>query len=158
MEELEAYRADLLFALGNVIETLSRTVSSLPPDSWNKPSQPASRSRHYSLVRLRELEAQVFSPNVRRFINDQHPSLPIFDDQVWMAVHYRAEEPVSAILENLMELRRQELEWLRDLPVEGWSRVARHPWWGEHTLQWWVELQLEVSHQHLKQLSLLATA
>ena len=158
MEELEAYRADLLFALGNVIEALSLTVSSLPPDSWNKPSQAASRTRHYWLFHLRALETQVFIPNLPRFLDDSHPILPIFDEAAWMAVHYRPQEPVSAILENLRELRHQELEWLRNLAVEDWSWVARHPWWGEHTLQWWVELQLDVSHQHLMQLSPLTTS
>ncbi len=81
------------------------------------------------------------------------PTLPLFDDQAWMAEHYLPEQPVADIMAELVRLRGVELEWLHELTPLGWSRLARHPWWGMHPLQWWVEQQLDGSFQHLKRLA-----
>jgi len=153
MEELFAYRADLLTALGGVVDELSNVVANLPPSTWLQPIHPGSRTPHYILFHLRELEAQVFARQLPRILSEARPELPVFNDAAWMEGHYRAEEPASSLLEELAKLRQQELAWLRSLPPAGWSSPARHPWWGEHTLQWWVELQVEYSYQHLKEIS-----
>ena len=78
--------------------------------------------------------------------------LAVFDDQAWMRHHYQMNEPASTILDELVRLRRQEVTWLRTLTPAQWSRSARHPWWGVHTVQWWSELQLDITLQHLKKL------
>ncbi len=152
MEELKAYRADLLQALGDVVEGLSETVARLPALAWHQSIGPGESTLHYILFRLREVEAQVYTRQLPRFLAEDNPTLPIFDDQAWMAVHYRPDEPATSIMTKLRRLRRSELEWLRGLPPWGWSRMARHPWWGVHTLQWWVELQLDETVQQLKRL------
>ncbi len=74
-----------------------------------------------------------------------------------MTNHYDPDTPVQVILEEFTGQRIQEVSWLSSLPSENWSTTARHPWWGEHTLQWWVELQLEYSHQHLIELAAFLT-
>ncbi len=107
---------------------------------------------HYILFHLRELEAQVYTPQLPRFLAEDNPTLPVFDDQAWMAIHYLPDEPATSITTDLCRLRSSELEWLRGVPPTGWSRLARHPWWGVHTLQWWVEMQLDESIQHRKRL------
>ena len=152
MEELAAYRADLLSALERVVDELAVAVSRLSQIDWHQPIQLGSPTPHYLLFHLRELEAHQFSAQLPRFLDGPHTALPAFDDKAWMAGHYLPAEPASDILDDLLKLRSQELIWLRNLPPDGWSRYARHPWWGEHTLQWWVELQLEYSIRHLRQL------
>jgi hypothetical protein len=153
MEELDTYRDELLFALAGVVDQLSEIVSVLPYNAWQLPFGHEMRTPHYILAHLRELEAQVFSIQLRRFLEEDTPLLLRFDDAAWMACHYKLEEPVQVILADFANLRRQELNWLRGLPAAGWSRSARHPWWGMRTLQWFVELQLEYSHQHLRRLT-----
>ena len=155
MEEIIAYREDLLKALGDVVEGLSETVARLPALAWHQSIRPGESALHFILFHLRELEAQVYTRQLPRFLAEDNPTLPVFDDQAWMAIHYRPDEPAASIMTGLCRLRSSELEWLRRLPPTGWSRMARHPWWGVHTLQWWVELQLEDSFNHLKRLPAL---
>jgi len=153
MEELHTYRSDLITALEDVVNELSKLAAILPAGMWHQPIRPGSHTPHYILFHLRDLETQWFALELTRILSEETPTLPIFDDEAWMDSHYHPEEPASAILAELIKLRHRELYWLRNLPSESWSRLARHPWWGEHTLQWWVELQLEYSSQHLKEIS-----
>ncbi len=154
MDELIAYRKELLTALESVAGELSKAVATWTGDRRNRPIDPYENSPHYILFHLRELELKVFSSQLPRFLAEENPVLPAFDDQVWMHQHYRSNEPASAILAELASLRHKELAWLRTCSPAEWSRLARHPWWGVHTLQWWVELQLDWSYQHLRQLGI----
>jgi hypothetical protein len=153
MEELAAYRADLLSALDGVVEALGKMVAAFLVSEWYQPVNPSGQTPHYVLFHLGELESQVFSAQLPRFLAENTPILPVFNDEDWMAAHYHPEQSPSAILEQLDRLRHQELAWLGNLPPAGWSRLARHPWWGLHALQWWVELQVEYSNQSLRELS-----
>ncbi len=147
-EEIIAYREDLLSALEDVADDLSRVTTRLPESAWRDPSLPRENTPHYILFHLRELEEQVYTRQLPRFVSEDIPTIPLFDDQAWMASHYRPDVPEMGILAEMLILRSFELERLRLLPSPAWSRLARHPWWGVHTLQWWVELQLEESFQH----------
>ncbi|MFZ2096788.1 MAG: DinB family protein [Anaerolineales bacterium] len=153
MEELIAYRQELLLALESVIDELTKTVNGIPSTAWHQPYGLDSRTPHYTLAHLRELEARWFSVQLPRIKNETAPVLPAFEGQAWMANHYQPGESSEEILEDFSNLRLQELSWLRTLSPAGWSCMARHPWWGVHTLQWWVELQLDLSRQHLTELA-----
>ncbi len=149
MDELKSYRQDLLLALGNVINRLSDLTARLPSDAWQQPSRPGENTPHYILCHLDALEGQVFTSQLLRFILEDTPTLTLFDDQAWMAVHYRPDQPASEVIEDISRLRNAQVAWLEKLPPAGWGRLARHPWWGMHALQWWVELQLDESIKHL---------
>ena len=153
MEELAAYRQDLLSALEGVVNELSKTVEGTPSGAWHLPFGSGSHTPHYTLAHLRELESQVFAIQLPHLLDEDTPLLPVFDSASWMASHYKPEEPAQVIMEDFANLRQHELNWLCDVSPEGWSHTARHPWWGVHTLQWWVELQLDYSYQHLRELS-----
>ncbi len=152
MEELYAYRAELLSALEGMISDLSEIVARLPDEAWQYPIHAGQNTRHYLLFHLREIEEQVYAQHLPLILAEETPTLRPFDDQAWMSSHYHPEEPVVAILGEVERLRAQELDWLHRVPPTGWSRLARHPWWGLRTLQWWVEMQLDESYQHLRQL------
>jgi hypothetical protein len=152
MDELLAYRQRLLSGLEGVIPELSRIAAAMPANTWQLSSEQGAHTPHYSLTHLRELDAQVFSPLLRSIADQGTPLLPVFDDIAWMASHYASKKPAQLILEEFIYLRRQEIQWLQALPQASWSLSARHPWWGMHTLQWWVELQLDYSYQHLREI------
>jgi hypothetical protein len=153
VEELDTYRADLLAALEEVLGQLSAAVARLPALAWQQSIGPGLGTPQWILFHLYALEAQVFSTQLPRMLKEDQPLMPAFDEEAWMAGNYNADIPAAAVLAHLGELRRQELDWLRKLSPSGWSRLSRHPWWGVHTLQWWVELQLDYSVQTLKQLA-----
>lgn len=153
VEEIVEYRQDLLSALEGVAGELSGVVERIPPDAWSSPSALYARTPHYVLASLQAHESQLFSAALHRIVEEESPLFPLFDVQVWMAEHYQPDTPVTEILAEFCSLRRQDVTWLRTLPAETWNRLGRHPWWGKRTLLWWVELQLEVSRQHLRELS-----
>lgn len=153
MEELIAYRQELLSALQQVVDQIRKTANLIPTSAWYLPFERNSHTPHFILAQLRELEAHFFTIQLPRFTIETLPLLPVFDEFAWMASHYRAGEPIVDILGSFSQLRYQELIWLRNISPADWSCLARHPWWGVHTLQWWVELQLEYSQHCLSVLT-----
>jgi hypothetical protein len=153
MEELLAYRQNLLTSLENVVGELRQAAASIPPAAWHTPPAPDQPAPHQVLAHLRAIESQAIAVRLRRVLDESEPYLPLFDDDGWMAAHYDPAEPVQSILDDYAHLRQQELSWLKDLPSAAWNRTARHPWWGVRALQWWVEQCLLIARQHLEQLS-----
>ena len=153
MDELIVYRQGLLFALEEVVSKLTEIVRITSPKDWHRTTGSNKHTPHAILVHLWLLEAKQFALYIRRIYDQDMPLLPSFDDASWMRSYYKPKEKPGVILREFAELRQMEINWLRQLPPEAWSRMGRHPKWGEHTLQWWVELQLEYSHQHLDELS-----
>jgi hypothetical protein len=152
MEELDTYRQRLLSALEGVIPALSKTMGVMPPNGWQHPYKQGAHTSHYTLAHLCALEAQAFNPVLHRIVEEDDSLLPLFDDPSWMANQYKPDKPAQLIFEEFAILRKQEVIWLSSLPSGCWCNTARHPWWGLHTLQWWVELQLDYSHQHVADL------
>ena len=155
MDELIAYRQDLLSALERDIEHLARCEASSSYDSWYKRAGATPHTPHYTLFHLRTLEAQEFAVQISRILNEDMPELALFDDHTWLADYYTVGETPQAIVQDFSILRRLEIEMLNQLSAPAWSRSARHPWWGVHTLQWWVELQHDVSRQQIQELNRL---
>ena len=153
MEELDAYRHGLVSALEGVVSELSKIVAGVPSNAWQHSMGREAHTPHYLLAHLLELETQIFGFQLQRILEEDTPLLPPFDDKTWMTGPYDPGKPAEVMLEEFSHLRKQQVHWLWDLPPEVWSRTARHPCWGVHTLQWWVELQLDYSIQHLKQLA-----
>jgi hypothetical protein len=157
VDELVAYRQGLISALENVVPELSKTVAAIPSKEWQIKNKTGTHTSHYSLAHLCEFEAQAFSTLLRRIESGGAPLLPLFDDHDWTESLYKPAKPVQVILEEFTCALTQEVIWLRALPQDSWSLTARHPWWGVHTFQWWVELQLAYFHKHLIDLAALAT-
>ena len=152
MEELIAYRQELLSAMEEQINTLASAEASISSKGWYRIFDGDQPTLHYSLSRLWAEESQEFSSNIRRILDEEMPLLTVFDTEAWMAAHYDAEIPAQLIIEDFAAVRQWELGVLCGLPPASWSRTARHPWWGVHALQWWVELQREATHQQINRL------
>ncbi len=153
MEEIIAYRQELLSALLNVADELFVTVADTPARTWHLSFGPDWHTPHYMLSHLKEVETRMFIPNLYRIQARDNPLLTIFDDEAWMLGHYQPQESATKVLEEFTKSHQQQVGWLSNLGVESWSRIARHPWWGLRTLQWWVELELEFSQQEVEKLT-----
>ena len=151
MGELDDYRERLLERLGKIVDELIQAVNELPPEAWHKPISPHGQTLHYVLAHLRNIEAQALAVRLRRILDEDTPLLSLFDDEAWMASNYQADEPVQVILDDYRHNRQEELSWLRSMPAIAWNRLARHPWWGVRTLQWWVEHSLAHAQEHIQE-------
>jgi len=158
MEELLAYRQNLLANLAGIVSELRQAAVDMPDAGWHTPAAPGQATPHQVLAHLRALESQAIMVRLRRVLDEDEPHLPLFDDDEWMAAHYDPAEPVQSILDDYGDLRQQELSWLNNLPSAAWNRTARHPWWGVRTLQWWVEQGQLTARQHLEQLQTISAS
>ena len=153
MEELYAYRQHLLKRFETVVDDLRAAAAAIPAEAWHTPLDASGQTPHRLLAHLRDVEKGAWSVRIRRILDEEQPSLILFDDDGWMASHYDPDEPPQAILDDYARLRQQELGWLRDLPPAAWNRTGRHPWWGLRALQWWVEQTLVYANQRLARLA-----
>jgi hypothetical protein len=152
MEELIAYRQELLSALEEQINSLASAVAGISSKDWNRTFAPDQPIPHHTLACLWAEESQEYSKNIHRILDEEMPMLTVFNTEAWMAAHYDEDVPAQLIVEDFAAVRQWELGVLCGLPPASWSRTARHPWWGVHALQWWVELQREATHQHISRL------
>jgi hypothetical protein len=153
MEELIAYRQVLLAELESIVEQLARILTAIPDTAWHKPFGANSHTPYRILARLRALEVHWFAIQLPRLLHESSPVLPACVEKRSMESQNQPEGYREEILEEFSRLRKQEVTWLRTLSSRDWSRVARHPCYGVHTLQWWVEYQLDLSQQHLQELT-----
>jgi len=151
-QELTEYREGLLSALEAVAGALAVTAGKVHPDHWHIPNQPGGYSPHYILTRLLVLEEQVSAAMERLLLDEDIQVMEHFDEIAWLAMHYGPEKPLPVLLDEFMRLRKVQAKKLSGLTPGDWNRLSRHPRWGVRTLQWWVEHQLEVSRQHVREL------
>jgi hypothetical protein len=155
MEEILAYRQELLAALEDDITRLARAEAGIKSQDWHHRLNGDQPSPHYNLACLWVEESQGYSVNIQRILDEDMPLLASFDTQTWMAVHYDPDVPAHLIIEDFATLRQWEVGLLCGLAPASWSRASRHPHWGVHTLQWWVEYQRDNSHQYISRLTAL---
>jgi len=155
MEELFAYRQVLLAGLQSIVEQLAHALKAIPDSAWHKPLLAHGHTPYGVLIHLRELEAHWFAVQLPRLVHESSPELPACAEQGSMDSQNQPVEQSEDILEEFSRLRNQELIRLRTLTPSDWSRIGRHPWYGVHTLQWWVEYQLDLSKQYLQELASL---
>jgi hypothetical protein len=153
MEELFAYRQVLLVELQSIVEQLAHALRAIPDSAWHKPLLAHAHTPYGVLKQLRELEAHWFAVQLPRLVHESSPELPACTEPERVDSQNQPVEQWEDILEEFSRLRNQELNWLRTLTPSDWSRIGRHPWYGVHTLQWWVEYQLDLSRQYLQELA-----
>ena len=148
MKELAEYRANLMKRLEEAageFRTECLTVDDpyvpLSTDGWTV---------HQIAVHTRVVDELVYGLRARRTAAEQNPEFPNFDGVAYMSVNYNASEPLDEVLSRLVQNVRSLTGFLRELPMEAWSRVSRHTRLGrELTLQTWVEKDLAHIEEHL---------
>jgi hypothetical protein len=79
MEELIAYRQELLSILEADVTTLARIEAGISTQDWYRPLRDDQRTPHYILARLWVDEAHGFTPQIRRILDEEMPLLSVFD-------------------------------------------------------------------------------
>jgi hypothetical protein len=153
MEELLTYRQELLSALESDVTLVAKFEASVSKQEWFRPLGEYQITHHFLLTRLWFDDAHGYVPQVHRIMEEEMAVLSDFDADAWTVDHYDPEEPARVMIENFASLRTWEVGFLCGLRPADWSRTGRHPRWGVHTLQWWVEQQRESSQQQLGRLT-----
>lgn len=151
MKELEEYRLRLLERLRAVAQEFRRACLAVKDphrsaqDGW---------SVHQIAAHTRDVDKLVYGWRARQTLERENPMFEDFDQNAFMAEHYKADEPLADILAKLITNVNALTDWLSGLPNEAWARESQHAINGAGlTLQTWIERDLAHLEEHLKALS-----
>ena len=149
MKELKDYRQSLMDKVVNTAKDFHE--ASLAIEDPYKPLEEGGWNIHQMAVHTRDIDKLVYSVRARRTVEEDNPEFQSFDGDSYMAEHYNAKEPLSEILNELVENIESLIKMLRTLPEEAWARRSRHATLGSgFTLQTWVERSLAHIEEHLE--------
>lgn len=149
MDQLLEYRQRLLARYEAATREFREAVETAT--SPNSPIEAGGWSAHQIASHTRDVEKMVYGLRVRRTLEEDDPLFENFDGDAWMAEHYRADEPLASILDELVGSVQEAVARLRGLPPEAWTRPSRHATFGGgFTAQTWVERALAHIEEHLK--------
>ncbi len=109
MEELYAYRRQMMAQARAQVQRLAGGVEKIDPESMHTPLEEGGWSAHQVLVHMRDVEQQAFWPRVEDMLQHDQPELQYFDEGAWMQEHYDEQEDVQAILDGFQEARMKML-------------------------------------------------
>lgn len=100
---------------------------------------------------LRDLE-ELFLERIGLMVVEENPRLERVEDSLWpIERDYVNREPL-VMLHEFVELRRQTVQMLVDLPIADWERPGRHPSIGPVTIRRYVEHVVERDDEYVGQL------
>ena len=140
----------VLAALGAFPDELGRAIDGYAPEDLVRPGQDGGWGVVEVLAHLRDWE-EIFLDRARAIVEQEHPYLPAYDDELWpIERDYRGQNPLRT-LEHFRELRGRLMAFLQGLPAEAWRRVGNHGMYGEISLLWLANHMVEHDQKHLEQ-------
>ena len=149
---LKAYRGRLLARYRDQVEGFAAHLARLDDAAARLPIKPGEWSAHQVLFHVCATDELAYGPRLRRILLEDRPALEDFASEAWFAGHYDAGEPARAILERWRSVRQTYAAEVEAAPRQAWSRTGRQSYWGERTLQWWVERAVAHADEHRRQL------
>lgn len=149
MNQLLEYRAKLIDRLEAVTEEFRRIC--LAVGDPFKTTDEGGWNMHQLAAHTRDVDKLVYGMRIRQTVEEDNPVFQDFDADQWMAVNYKADEPLASILDELSASVMKTAAALRELPPEAWSRESSHEiHGGGFTLQTWAERGLAHIQEHLE--------
>lgn len=147
MKELYEYRTRLVEKLNTAAKdfrtaclAVKDPFAPLETDGWNT---------HQIAAHTRDVDKFAYGLRVRRTVQEDDPEFESFDGKKYAMERYDPNEPLVKMLDEFVESVESQVELLRELPVEGWTRTSRHVTLGGGlTLQTWVERSLAHIEEH----------
>ena len=149
---LTAYRHSLLGHFTEQVSALASDVDALSETDRKLPLASGEWSPHQVVWHVDAVETQVYQVRLARFLEEEHPLLPDFDLEGWMAANYSDQESTHSIVARIGEGRLAMRRRLEMAPVATWGRTGFHSYWGTRTLMWWVERSIAHLTEHALQL------
>lgn len=147
MKELLEYRVKMIDRLSKAAREFQQASESLD-DPFIKID--GEWTLHQIASHLRDVDKLIYRERIHRTKNEDNPQFKSFNADDWMSQHYKKDEALKNILDELVGNIDELCNFLKNLPVEAWSRESRHETIGEAlTLQLWVERNLQHIEEHL---------
>ena len=149
---LDEYRRRLLGRYREQVTTYADHLASVGAGAILTPIKPGEWSAHQVLFHTLATDERAYGPRLRRILREDRPDLEDFDSDRWMAENYDSNEPAQSLLSRWRSVRDMYADEVAAAPAEAWGRTGRQPFWGERTLQWWVERAVAHAEDHWQQL------
>ncbi len=158
-EKTPELRAPELHTIPAVLSVLRATPAALAtmtdrlrPVDWLTPPDPKEWSATEIICHLRDVEAEVNHPRIRKVLNEENPFIPGQDTDRWAAERaYNRQDGLQA-LRAFTAARLENLDRLDGLSPIGWERPARHALFGPTNLHELVNIMAAHDRQHLSQM------
>jgi hypothetical protein len=151
MKELIEYRTKLIARLVEAAHEFRAECLAVPDVTM--PLENGGWTVHQIAAHARDVDRLVYGLRARRTAAEDNPDFQNFDGEEYMAEHYSKNEPLSKIVDDLVEQAEGLAGELRALPSEAWARLSSHVMLGQGlTLQTWVEKDLAHIEEHLQTL------
>jgi hypothetical protein len=146
MDQLYEYRGHLLDRYNGAAREFRQAALS----HASHPRGEGEWSVHQLAAHTRDVQELVYGARIRRTLEEENPLFENFDGDVWMANHYKPDEPLETILDSLVKAVDGMVTQLRGIASAAWTRPSRHATYGaDFTLQTWVERGLAHIEEHL---------
>ncbi|WKZ37991.1 MAG: DinB family protein [Anaerolineales bacterium] len=99
-------------------------------DLWSRKATPHDWSLTELICHLRDTEREIHHMQIKLFIEQNEPFIPRPDTGVWASQRDYLHEDGASALKEFNDARRETIIFLKNMPVEGWGRKARHAIFG----------------------------
>lgn len=122
-----------------------------PLETWLKPPAPSEWCLAEIVCHLRDVEAEVNLPRLKKIIAENNPFLPGADTDPWVIQRqYKSQDCLQA-LDDFIAARLESIELLKKLAPPDWRRTARHSILGPTRLQEIVGITASHDRLHIQQ-------
>ncbi|MDQ3781020.1 MAG: DinB family protein [Chloroflexota bacterium] len=142
---------DLVRSLAGFPAEVERALDGRPREDLLKPASDGGWGVVENLCHLRDWE-EVFLHRLHQVLKEDHPVLPVYDDELWAIERdYRGEDPTK-VFEQFRATRKELVSQLEGLDDDGWNRTGQHQSRGDVSVRWLAESVLDHGETHLAQI------
>jgi hypothetical protein len=120
---------------------------------WQEKASPDTWAPVEVLCHLRDVEAEINLPRIEKITQEDEPFLNAPDSDRWTEERGYIDECAPDVSVELVNARTRTLALLEGLPLELWSRPARHAIFGPTHLSEIVRIFLEHDLLHIRQIN-----
>jgi len=150
----------LLANLAGTAAAMDRLGRQIPASTWIIKPSPNEWSLVEIVCHLRDVEAEVNLPRIRKVIQESNPFIPGKDTDPWASEREYILQDCLDALHSFLAVRMELLSVLENLAPDDWQRPARHAILGPSHIQELVgimashdRLHIQQAHQVLKTIS-----
>ena len=131
---------------------LSSLTKDIPPSLWIARPAPTEWSLTEVLCHLRDTEREIHAPHLQMILTQSDPFLSQPDTHAWAEARgYLSQDGILA-LGDFITARLDALARLKDLPLDHWSRKARHSVFGPTNMQETIAFITQHDRLHIQQI------
>ena len=144
-------REELIDRLERTPVLVNELVADASEEDLRKAGPGGSLGAVEVLSYLRDFE-QLFIDRLSLMIVEDNPRFDRVEDSLWPIERDYVNQDPLVMLHDFVELRRQTVQILLDLPIADWDRAGRHPSLGHLTIRRYVDNVLNRDEEYLDQL------